>query len=247
MKSVLLPLVFALAGAGCVQDDLTLTIERYLFDDPEAGCVVSPTSMTFLSEGILDVGIVSTSGSPGYMAFPVVRNNLPVNQNASTSVERNAVTVTGVNVELKPDATYEGAVPTDQRKFFVQAAGGRVMPSAQIAFGVEIIPRPIALVMAGLVQTGVGNAFPVMNVAVSPVGQRSGSEIIGAAVEFPVKVCKFCLSGTIQACPSGGFPEAEVLKGGCFQAQDANVTCCVASSTQQLLCGDEVPLTQTMP
>src|SRR4051794_16590281 len=124
MKLLLLPVLLSLGG--CVQDDLTVTIEHFVPDDPAMSCIVQASSTTTQTEGLLDVGIVSLTGSPGYTVFPVVKNNLNVTMGSGTAaqVERNAVTITGANVELKPDPSIAGAIPTNQRKFFVAAGAG---------------------------------------------------------------------------------------------------------------------------
>lgn len=241
MKSVLLPLF--LVFGGCVQDDLTVTILHFVPDDPASQCVVQVASTTTLTEGILDVGIVASTGAPGYTVFPVVKNNLPVTMTTGTTpqVERNAITVTGANVELKPDPSLAGAIPANQRKFFVAAGAGRVDPQGSVVFGVEALPRPLALALANAVPDGVGSTIPKVTASVSPVADHSGDTIVGSAIDFPIQICKFCLSGTPAACPAGGFDAAQVKAGGCFEAQDQNVTCCTGSQGQ-LLCGSDVPV-----
>jgi hypothetical protein len=241
MKYVLLPLFFAFGG--CVQDDLTLSLVHFVPDDPMSNCVVQVSSTTTQTQGLLDVGIVASTGAPGYTVFPVVKNNLNPTMTTGTTaqVERNSVTVTGANVELKPDASLASAIPANQRKFFVAAGAGRLDPQGTAVFGIEAIPRPVALELANVVQTGVGNAIPRVTASISPVGDRSGDTIVGAAVDFPIEICKFCLSGTPAACPAGGFPMADVKTGGCLQAQDLNITCCTGAQSQ-LLCGSDVPI-----
>jgi hypothetical protein len=241
MKYVLLPLHLAalVAAAGCVGNDQSLTIERFVPLDPTA-CTASPTSTDIQSQGLLDVGLVSSLGSPGYMVFPVVENHLPASANVATDVEHHGIIVTGVNVELVPDATLAGVIPVAQRKFFAPAGVGRVEPLGEVAFGVEIIPRPMAISIAKATATGVGNSLPLVIAKMSPVGDYSGTTIIGAAVSFPVQICSFCLSGTPAACPPGGFAMADVKDGSCFPAEDLSITCCV--DQQVLLCGPAVPM-----
>ncbi len=240
MKSVLLPFLMGLATVtGCVQNDLDLSILHFV-PDIAPTCTVTASDTTVQTSGFFDVGIVAASGSPGYQLFPVVQNDLPLSTDTTTDVEHNAMNVTGVNVQLIPDASIAGAIPLAQLKFFVSAGVGRVDPQSQAVFGVEVIPRAVALELASVVQEGAGNGAPIVRVNVSPVGTRSGSNLVGIAVQFPVSICKFCLSGHPANCPSGGIPTADVQEGGCFAAQDQSVTCCLASQ-QQLLCGAQVP------
>jgi hypothetical protein len=243
MKSVLLPFFLPLLWiGGCVQDE-TISIEHFVPDDPTQNCMVQVSSTTTQTEGLLDVGIVASTADPGYTVFPVVKNNLNPSMSTGTTaqVERNAVTVTGANVELKPDASLAAAIPTNQRKFFVAAAAGRVDPMGSVVFGIEAIPRPVALELANVVMSGVGSVMPKVTASISPVGDRAGDTIVGKAQDFPIAICKFCLSGPPAACPAGGFTAADVKVGGCLQAQDLPITCCLGAQ-QQLVCGSDVPM-----
>jgi hypothetical protein len=243
MKSVLLPIFVGLATVtGCAEND-TIAIQNFVLDDPTMGCMVSTTSVGFQSRGLLDVGIVSVTGSPGYTAFPLIKNNLQSSAvgGSATDIEHHNIDITSVNVELVPDASLASAIPTSARKFNVKAAAGLVAPGGEVVFGVEVLPRPLALALANAIPAGVGDQLPVVTAKVSPVGDLNGSSVVGAALSFPIEICKFCLSGDIQQCPAAGFPPAQVQAGGCFPAQDTNITCCYASQTQ-VVCGSQVPV-----
>jgi hypothetical protein len=233
MKSLLLlPLV---AGVGCVPNTTNLTIDRYVPALTDNACVVSPTQMDVAPTGILDVGLLGTSGR-GYVAFPVVTNHLPASTTVQGGVEQHSIIFKGANVELVPDASLAGRIPEAQRKFFVGVPGSRIDPSGSVAQSIEVIPLAVAEALA----TGGITGLPTITANVSPVGDYSGDTVVGGVVPFPVQICAFCLSGPPTACPSGGFLAAEI-KAGCIPSQDANVTCCV-DNQNTLLCGSQVPM-----
>jgi hypothetical protein len=247
MKSVLLPIIVGLVTVtGCVESN-TISIQNFVLDDPNNGCMVTTSATTFQSRGLLDVGIVSVTGSDGFIAWPLIKNNLNSSLVGSTTgVEMHNIDITGVNIELQPDASIASAIPSSARKFSMQAAGGVVAPGAEVVFSVTLIPRALALSLANVVQSGVGNQLPIVTAKVSPIGDLGGSKVVGAALSFPIEICKFCLSGDIQACPATGFPAAQIQAGGCGNpAQDDPVTCCAASQSE-VLCGSQVPKSTTM-
>jgi hypothetical protein len=230
MKLLLLP---ALLATGCVTNDLDLTIDRFVPALVENSCSVSPTQMDSLTNGVLDVGLAPLYGG-GYTVFPVVTNNLnPTSTSSPSKVELHAITFTGANVELQPDAIAAPFIPPNQRKFFVGVSGGRLEPNGQLASGIRVIPPSLAVALAG----GAGGRVTAQ---VSPVGDYSGDKIIGAAVPFPVDLCQFCLSGMPTGCPAGGFMPGKVVSG-CIPWQDFSLTCCI-DNTNTLVCGDQVPM-----
>jgi hypothetical protein len=226
MKSLLLPLL----AAGCVANDLNLTIDRYVPALKANMCQVTPTQSDTVAEAVLDVGLVPVSGR-GYMAFPVVTNHLP--SSVQGGIERHSIVLKGANVELQPDSNLSAAIPPAQRKFFASVPGIRVDPTASVTAGVEVIPFQVASAL------GAG-ATGTINTLVAPVGDYSGDTVVGAAVALPVHVCSFCLSGPLMSCPAGGYAPTAVM-ATCIASQDAPVTCCV-DTQNRILCGDQVPV-----
>ncbi len=223
-----------LAASGCVQNDIDLTVDRFLAPDPTS-CTVMTTSTVGLASGLLDVGLMVDGGFSGYIAYPLISNNLP-EVVASGGAELNAINVTGLNIQLSG-----GNTTFSQPSFFLAAAGGRVPPAGLVTFGAEILPRSVGLELAKSVpETTADTVFPVVNVAVSAVGTRSGTTIVSAPLVFPVEICKHCLSPAPGACPPAGFPAASIHAGSCNADQDATVTCCDSASS--LLCGASVPV-----
>ncbi len=243
VKSTLLPLTAFLVAAGlqtaCVDNQLSLVISNFAALTTEGACAASPTAMVNLNNGILDVGIVS-EGYGGYVAGPIVTNRLLAN-GTTTTLETNAIQLTGVEVELRPSPNLSAAIPNSSRKFFVPAAGGLLKPGASSGLVVEVVPTQLALQLANSVQAG---AVPErLIVRIRPVGKHAGVDIDGGPVDFPLEVCKYCLSQPPVACPSGGLPMDQIKLGGCYPAQDQSVTCC---RQQVTLCGADVPVATAM-
>jgi hypothetical protein len=226
MKSLLLPLL----AAGCVANDLTLTIDRFVPVLEANSCQVSPGQSDTVAEAVLDVGLVGVSGR-GYIAFPVVTNHLA--SSVQGGIERHSIVLRGANVELQPDSNLSAAIPPAQRKFFASVPGIRIDPTASVTAGVEVIPFQVASALGS-------GATGTINALVAPVGDYSGDTVVGAAVGIPVHVCSFCLSGQPASCPAGGF-DATAVMTTCIASQDANVTCCV-DGQNRILCGDQVPV-----
>jgi hypothetical protein len=232
------------ALAGCV-DDQSLQIVRFVEPDPLMNCEALPTSMFNRTSGLLDVGIVAAGGFAGYVAAPLVQNNLPA-KTVQNQIDNNTITVTGANIDLSVSPSLAGALPASQRSFSMSAAAGTLAATGQATFFAELVPRQVALLLAPSVPTGVPNTqFPVVTAHVRPVGDRAGTTIMGPEVSFPVEICKFCLTPQPAPCPSGGIPVNQVQKGGCLPEQDEPVTCCTNSSGA-LLCGSQVPTAAAM-
>jgi hypothetical protein len=229
MKYLILP---ALLAAGCVANDASLSIDRFVPALRANMCVVSPTQMDQPPNGILDTGLAAAFGTP-YAVFPVLTNHLNASTMMQGTVELHSITVKALNVELQPDAALAGAIPPAQRKFSLTVPSSRLEPGGSVAVEADVIPRALAATLGG---SGTVTAL------VSPVGDYGGDTVIGGARSYPIEVCSFCLSGgSPAACPGAGFTSAMVNLGECIPSQDANITCCV-SAQNQLLCGSEVPM-----
>ncbi len=237
MKYAYLLLVGAAAlSQGCVANDISFTIDRFVAIDTTTMCAADPTGMTSVAEGLLDVGLASIS-QQGYVLAPVVGNHLLEQANASTP-ELNAIQLIGFDVKLQPDANLANVIPPGQLQFFIPSAGGRLVPAAEAAAPIQVIPMTVVNELATAVAPG-GSVMPLIVASVRPVGARSGSDLDGAFVDFPILICNDCLSHPTQACPAAGFPVAEVQLGGCFLQQDQSTTCCTKGGS--ILCGSAVP------
>jgi hypothetical protein len=233
----LLPLLALVALPACTNDDVTLLITGFVRLDPQQMCVANPTGGVLIDHGTLDVGILAPfPDGRGYTPAPIIQNNIP-DRSSQTIVQRDDIEITGFDVELlpAPGTTLPPVVPN---KFFAPSAAGAVPPGEGklVAFP-EVIPRMQALQLA----TGLapGQPGPTVIAHMRPVGTRASGTITGGFADFPIKVCVGCLGDPNQPCPTGGFKQANVLKGGCYPAQDDPITCCNTGTT--FFCGEAVP------
>lgn len=258
MKSALLLLALGCGLAGCVDDDLSLTIVKFAAITSDTMCQPSTASPTIQTGGLLDVGIANAGASQGYHGYfvaPVVQNNL-IERATMTSGETDAIDLIGFDVQLIPDAgdPQVGAaingLPAANRNFFYSVAGGRLPPGGmtQVAVSVEVVNIDTARVLASAITTTGSRSQPPILVHIRPVGMRAGLRLNGGWIDFPLRLCKFCLNtpSPLAACPAAGFPAATFEAGGCFPEMDTTVSCCT-DPANNLLCGAQAPkMTTTM-
>jgi hypothetical protein len=205
-------------------------------------CTLDPAVTVSVSRGVLDVGLLTASATfSGYQAFGVVSNNIPL-RTMTGGVEKDAIFLTGADVQLVAQAPL--VLPSGQSQFFVPVAAQRLAPNSngvgEGVLTVEAIPRQIAAQLAAVVPTGADPTTSLVLARMRPVGQRAGSDITGNWVEFPIEICKYCLAPPPQACPAMPIPKTQVLLGDvCNPVQDAAVTCCTQGGA--VLCGAQVP------
>ncbi|HEX2568379.1 MAG TPA: hypothetical protein VH877_02390 [Polyangia bacterium] len=234
--------VVGLVAGGCQADnDQSLAVVEEKIPSLQNGCSVSASSAA-ISTGVLDVGLVKDQATPfGYLLYPLVRNQLVSPTTGNTTDGRFNLILTGADVELVPDATLAPLLPAERSRFFVTSCGCTVSPGGSAVLNVEVLPRSLALALAPGVTGGSGQPdLPTVIVRLRAVASRAGSRVTSGWVEFPVRLCRYCLTGgTPGACPAGGYSSDQVQEGGCNLIQDAAVTCCTAGG---LLCGNSVPM-----
>lgn len=233
MKVALL-LVTAAVGAvgsvGCADNDLSISVQQMQAVTKMQMCVASAAvGLAGRDRGVLDVSLVQQSG---YIAVPVVRNNLQTRL-MTGGVELNAIQLIGANVSLFTPAGAPLALPSGQQKFFYAAAGGRIDPGGTGVMFIEVIPAAAARSLAGGIM---GTSFLTVVAEVRPVAMRANDQIIGAPLSFPIDLCTGCLR-TSQACPLS----AAGAVGGCFPQQDDPIDCCT-DSTGAVFCGAAAPV-----
>jgi hypothetical protein len=245
----------ALGAASCTDNDLSMVITRFVPITEMAQCLVDPAATTTISMGIVDTHIAARAVQyqqevSGYVVAPVVQNNLIDSSAAAggTTVQRNAIQITGFDVELHlpTDATgHEMPFPAavqGRTEFSVPAAGGLITPNAgTAAVKAEVIPASFVAALDGVLKD------VTILVHVRAVGQRASGTLRGGWVDFPVKVCSDCLGTPNRAdeqCPTGGY-DATTVQTTCLPAQDFPTTCCTQNPGQpnaRLLCGASVPV-----
>src|SRR5581483_2354182 len=239
----LLPLAAGCALGGCVDNQASVDIDRVLFVSQMSMCDADPANTLQRSHGLLDVGIVAGANTDGYVAAPVVRNNMPLRA-TSGMIDLDAVTLKSFYIKLRPDATLSGALPLAQRIFNVPVGGARIEAGGTglNAVFVEIVPAQIARLLAAAVQPG-AQTTPLSVVHMRPVVARADGSLLGGGwYDYPVEICNFCLAGGPPvACPQTAQLRTTVLETGCRVQQDDPVTCCTKQNV--LLCGASVPQT----
>jgi hypothetical protein len=219
MKAALLLVAAAVAG-GCSTNDVSLSILGMEALTRMNMCNITPTATVLRDRGRLDVSQVTTSG---YIAVPVVRNNLPSNVNG---VEFNAIQLIGVNIKLM---NVDGSTLVPPGLY--NSAGGRLDPGGTAAMSVEVLPASVATTLP----IPSGGLYTVI-AEVKPVGMRSSDQVVGGPIDFPIDVCNGCLVENLGACP---LPKGTMLP--CLDQQDDPTVCCT-DATQAQLCNEKAPI-----
>lgn len=208
---------------------------------PSDGCVVPATEgAIYRGEGVLDVRVPSSSGSDaGYLFFPLLKNDLPVE--ADDGPEPNRIALGGFEIDVRfvdgPSGTAElfGALAADPSTLALlryQAPwsgsltpGGGTAAATTSAIPAELVQR---LRDSDLLH----DAAPVrVNALVRAFGSKQGGSIKSDVFTYPIRICDGCLINSTTACPASG----TILKGSaCNPAQDSAVDCCTQGA--DLIC-----------
>ena len=230
-SGALIGLLLAMTSAlgGCVDNDASLSIDRFLPPDPASlatgSCKFDPTVATNITRGTYDVSIAVLTGS-GYFANFEVKNNLL--ENATQPIETQYYYVNSFDVELEVKGPIQTAIPASARNFNYQSGTIRLAPAGKAAASsVAIKPEwvPALAALAGVDMQG----SIIMHVR--PVSTRGENQVVGAFATFPIDVCFGCLSGG-GLTSSGSFPPCPSLRASpspgnaCNVAQDLPIDCC---------------------
>lgn len=231
-RALLLCAVALVAPVGCANNDVSLSIIQMEAVTTTTNCVANAMAgagMIGRDRGLLDVSLVTTSG---YIAVPVIRNNLV---SLNNGVEYNAIQLSGANVKLTQVDGTALTLPSGQSSFFYAAAAGRLDPGGTAAMFVEVLPAPVAKSLAGMIPSG--GLYTVM-AEVRPVGDRQNDQVIGGNVNFPIDLCQGCLVQT-STCP---LPKGTMAMDPCFPQQDDPSICCTDATTNVTSCGPAAPV-----
>jgi hypothetical protein len=232
MKPALLLLAAAVVGAaGCTTNDVSLSIIQMEAVSQATACVAvasSGSGTVGRDRGLLDVANVTTTG---YLAVPVVRNNL---QSLMNGVEYNSIQMSGANVKLMNVGGASLTLPSGQSSFFYAAAAGRLDPQGTAPMFIEALPASAAKSLASMIPSG--GVFTVV-AEMRPVGMRENDQVIGGPVDFPIDMCVGCLDENT-ACP---LPKGSMPTDPCFPQQDDPTICCT-DTTGVVACGAAAPV-----
>jgi hypothetical protein len=204
---------------------------------PLAGCLIpADKSAAYQGEGVLDLRVPSAQPDAAYLFFPLLQNDLPVDEEGDASANR--ITLTGFDVDLAaesgPDAFrafFDSAVLDPERVGLVRYrvpwsgsvdAGGGNTSATTNAFPVETALR---LRESGALADG---STGFVTAKIRATGRTLGGTRTSDTFSYPIRVCEGCLIHRIDSCPLS----APVLSGGiCNPGQDSAVDCCMDGAT----------------
>jgi len=231
---------FGLLAGGCVANDISMTIDKFIPPDPEAECAIDPLTDLINDRGIYDARLAKKYDIGYALAF-VVTNNLPAR--TTVPIEVQAYFVQGYDVELVVDGPAAQLIPTSERSFFSPSSSVRLEPGGSASASIVAIKRG----QLDAIADNLGNEDSNITVRVRPVATRAEEEVEGAFSSFPIVVCAHCLSGPVtpQPCP---LPlDTPVSLGNvCNPAADQRITCC-QDAVKGLQCGSEAVPPVPMP
>jgi hypothetical protein len=199
--------VAAAGGSGCAENDQSIVIQRFAASEDPMGCMLSASGMVSISRGSMYP--VAGTASVGYFLAPAVLNLLPTRGTMSTA-EPNGVIMKGFDVELQGStAAVDAAIPSNERKQRIAAAGGYLAPggtSISISTIEAVSPATRRAVLATLDPASL--TFPQLNVRIRPVGTQGGLELVGGYVTFAIDLCSEVLVGS---SPNTCFPTQDQL------------------------------------
>ena len=228
----LLALGLPLLAAGC---DLP-PHQFFIVQDqvPEAGCVINTNTTLYRGQGVMDVGLVSSTSTEGYSVFPLVKNDLPAPAAGESALNR--IDLKGFDVDIVPigtqpantDTLLKSLDGTDTMHFRLPWSGvidpGGGLKSARVA----VITAELARRIRDTGDLRAKGSFLQLGARIRVSGDRSGA-VESDAFLFPIRVCDGCLIGHVESCPLSAAPAN--AGNACNIAQDDVVDCCTTGDT----------------
>ncbi len=223
--------------AACVDNsaDAPLLILRNIV--PGEGCVIDPAATAFRTSGQIE-----TLAGNGYVFTPLLRNDLTVV--SGEPIGPKTIFLTGAHIELSfvdEDLFPAGDVATlDARGLtrFDRLLSGAIDPGGgTVAIGFELVPAELLALVDGILPAASATdpaPATVIDARIQVYGTRGGDEVNSNWFNYPIDVCRGCLTSYVGPCdtlandfmPSGG--------GVCNTFQDSGVDCC--SIGTELVC-----------
>lgn len=197
------------AAAGCTVDNAggaMFIVQNQVPEVEGAGCILSPDENSLArQEGFMDLN----QAQFGYDMYPLVESRVVVAD--TQTAEQRIVFVQGADIELRKAGSDE-VIDEFSKRF----SGSLDPEGGQRAFFVEVIEPESAPLL------GDGD---VVIASVEIFGELGGSRIESDPFEFPITICRGCLTIPIGDC--AGLPAGFVASGGgeC-KPQDAPLECC---------------------
>ena len=230
---------------GCVDNDVSLTISRFIPPDPASltsgMCKFDPTVTVNQTRGSYDLAMANVIHS-GYYANFVVSNNLqPL---SGVRIDTQDYSVSSFDVVLDVTGPITQVIPPSARSFNYKSGTIRLLPGGLAAANAQVIdPQYVAQMIALKVdQPGTILAH------IRAVATRGENQIVSAYSDLPIDVCNDCLTGAAKGFPACPVPSPTPLEGNaCNPAQDFAIQCCNAASggSVSLLCGADAKPSST--
>jgi hypothetical protein len=214
---------------------------------PQNGCVIDTSETLYRGDGTMDISLIQPGSESGYVAFPLIKNNLA--GAAGGGPDTNAIDIHSFAVDLS--ASKYGALPANVQALFnnLEASGhgsadyallhysvpwsahvgsaGGVVATAVGAFPLELAAR-----VAATGDVGVSRTSMIVNARIRAFGSTSTQDLESDPLDFPIYVCAGCLVANVAACP---YSVAPANTGNpCNVSQDDFVDCCTSNGS--LIC-----------
>lgn len=223
---------------GCVDNDTSLSINRFIPPDPAAlgagMCKFDPSLMLNQTRGTYDLSLAKVFKT-GYDANFVVANNLLKIDNAP--VDTQYYYVSAFDVTLEVSGPIQTVIPATKRQFSFPSGTIRLAPAGVAAAYAQVIDPHFVQAMIDLQVDEPGSILA----HIRPVATRGENQVTGAWADFPIDICNNCLSGVSDsgfgACPINS--AAPAVGNVCNPSQDVPIDCCKISQTSDALaCGN---------
>ncbi len=228
MKNVIFVAIAALLGCTDGGESLALTGNGLLTGYPSCSPRVDDTEL--LAIGTLDTSVRST-----YAMSPTVRNLVESADDEEDQI-RNSAFFRRINVKVNvpedviPQAEQQNLAP--YLKFSVPVAG-KIAPNAGITqFYVEAVREEVGDALHQKLNDG---DFASISVGVQVVAELKRSEQASNWIEFPIEVCRGCLTNLLsQSCQA--LPTDYPVVNPCRVGQDEVLSCCEDATNGQPVC-----------
>jgi hypothetical protein len=208
---------------------------------PTSGCGI-PAAVTnqYRGSGDLDVRLVFDGAADGYLAYPVMQNNLTPSEEGA-DLNRIAVTSYDVDVSLGDGASdgminFFQTLDPDPANSPSPLLHYNTPYSASVSSGggntsaiVDAVRADLARAIRSSGALGTA-AYAYLTATIRFRGTTDGGrDVVSDPFNYPIRVCDGCLISSLSVCPS---TSATINPGNpCNVAQDQSVDCCSSGTT----------------
>ena len=228
-------------GSGCANPPATvviLQIQKPKIDADTHACVVGTDLQDPRLDGVFDVDL---DRDYPYYVYPLVQNRLPSLQ-TSGGVQRNAVSLTAIRVDIKPPAGVNADWAAGCPGTFDSPASVMIDPNQTQALAVRgFLPCHARRLRELIAQMAIpaDNSQPVFfTLDLKAVASHNGDSVESDPFQFQVSVCAGCLQSMFPLTPACiDAPKPNPRPGNlCNIAQDGPQVLCCLDSQGGLVC-----------